>query len=106
LLHAGAIYDVGLYLVGFPFSLWAVYRVSDLLKSLALPTIIEAAIYVYTFFLGVNLFRLMFTYSRWVFPKIDLESESSSPFRHRGVWAAIILTVFGSVVSDILLKAF
>jgi hypothetical protein len=106
-LHRGAVYDVGLYLVGIPFSLWAVSRVSGLLsKYPSLPTIIEAAIYVYVFFIGLNLFRLFFGYSRWVFPKIELESERSSPLRHRGFWIAITLAVFGSVASDILLKIF
>ena len=73
-LHGGAVYDVGLYLVGIPFSLWAVYRASGVLsKYPSLQTIIEAAIYVYVFFIGLNLFRLFFGYSRWVFPKIELE---------------------------------
>ena len=78
-LHRGAVYDVGLYLIGIPFSLWAVARVSGVLsKYPSLPTIIEAAIYVYVFFIGLNLFRLFFGYSRWVFPKIEL-----SPKDHR-----------------------
>ena len=73
-LHGGVVYDVGLYLIGIPFSLWVVYRVSGVLsKYPSLPTIIEAAIYVYVFFIGLNLFRLFFGYSRWVFPKIELE---------------------------------
>jgi hypothetical protein len=72
-LHGGAVYDVGLCLLGIPFSLWAVYRVSGVLsKYIPLPTIIESALYVYVFFIGLNLFRLFFWYSRWVFQKIEL----------------------------------
>jgi hypothetical protein len=91
-------------LIGFPISLWAVYRVSGILKNLSLSTMIKAAIYVYVFFVGLNLFRIFFSYSRWVFPKIELESDRSSPLRHRGIWGAIVLAVALPLATDVFFK--
>jgi hypothetical protein len=100
-LHSGAIYDVALNILGFPIAIWACYHVSRVLEGAPnLPTIITSAIYIYIFFLALNLFRVFFFYSRWVFPKVELETERSSPFRHRAAWAAITLAVLGAAIWD------
>ncbi|MGP0061199.1 MAG: hypothetical protein ACLPID_18155 [Beijerinckiaceae bacterium] len=100
-LHAGAIYDVGLYILGFPVAIWATYHVSRALEAAPkLPTVITSAIYIYIFFAALNLFRVFFLYSRWVFPKVELESERSSPFRHRAVWAGLTIATLGGVIWD------
>jgi len=52
------------------------------------------------FFGGLFIFRGVFTYSRWVFPKIEIQSEASPPLRHRAVWAAIMIAVFSAAIWD------
>jgi hypothetical protein len=60
-IHAGSIYEVALYILGFPVAIWAAYHVSVVLEAAPkLPTIITSAIYIYIFFLAVNLFRVFF----------------------------------------------
>lgn len=56
-----------------------------------MPSIISSAIYIYAFFIALNIFRVLFSYSRWVFPKVELETDiSSSPLRHRAIWLGIM----------------
>ena len=50
------------------------------------------------------IFRGLFTYSRWVFPKIEIYSETSPP-RHRGVWFAIMVGIPGAVFGGAILEA-
>ncbi len=99
-LHQVGIYDLLLFVVGLPFALWIDYRFSPNIDKLNLPVVLSAGIYVYLFFAGLFIFRGVFTYSRWVFPKIEIQSESSPPLRHRAVWAAIMIGVFGGAVWD------
>jgi hypothetical protein len=99
-IHKPGIYDLFLLTIGLPFSLWIDYRLSPSIERLNLPTVLRGGIYVYCFFLGLFVFRGLFSYSRWVFPKIEIHSENSLPLRHRAVWAAIMIGVFGGAVWD------
>ena len=100
-LHGGAIYDIGLFFVGLPIAIWAAYHVSLVLDAAPkLPTIISSAIYIYIFFVAMNLFRVFFLYSRWVFPKVELEGERSAPLSHRVAWGGITLAVVGAAIWD------
>jgi hypothetical protein len=99
-LHQPGVYDLLLFIVGLPFALWIDYRFSPSIDSLKLPTVLSSGLYVYLFLAGLFIFRGIFTYSRWVFPKIEIPSEASQPLRHRTVWAAIMVAVFGGAVWD------
>ena len=96
-LHKQGIYDLFLLLVGLPFSLAIDYVVSGPIDKLQLHDVLTTALYVYFFIAGLYIFRGLFTYSRWVFPKIEIESPSSPPLRHRGVWFVIIAGIPGAV---------
>jgi hypothetical protein len=99
-LHQQGIYDLLLFIVGLPFALWIDYRFSPSIDKLALPSVLSAGVYVYLFFAGLFIFRGIFTYSRWVFPKIEIQSETSPPLRHRVVWLGIMIAVFGAAIWD------
>ena len=78
-LHRGGAYDALLFLLGISLAIWIVIRLDQILESHRFPTIISYSIYVYVFFLSLNLFRMFFSYSRWVFPKIELETHGNAP---------------------------
>jgi hypothetical protein len=99
-LHQPGIYDLILFILGLPFALWIDYRFSPSIDTLKLPSVLATGLYVYLFVAGLFIFRGIFTYSRWVFPKIEIQTEASPPLRHRAVWAAIMIGVFGGAVWD------
>jgi hypothetical protein len=99
-LHQPGIYDLLLFTLGLPLALWIDYRFSLGIEKMKFPGVLSASLYAYLFFAGLYIFRGLFTYSRWVFPKIEIQSDTSSPFRHRAVWGAIMIAVFGGAILD------
>jgi hypothetical protein len=99
-LHGPAVYDAMLGIAGIPLSLWGAYRLGHpIVARVHVPFSIETAVYIYAFLLALNVFRVLFSYGKWVFPKIE-ESEKSSSGRHRVVWAAIITGIVISALWD------
>jgi len=101
-LHQQGVYDIFLFLVGLPFALWLDYRCEPLIDQLKVPTVLASGLYVYAFIAALFLFRGIFDYSRWVFPKIEMQTNASPPLRHRAVWLAIMIAVFGGAIWDAL----
>jgi hypothetical protein len=55
----------------------------------------------YTFFVTLVLFRTLFSYTRWVFPKVEIETDATAkPIRHRAIWGAILLALVGPAAYD------
>jgi hypothetical protein len=99
-LRKAGIYDLLLFIVGLPFALVIVYEVSSIIEKLQLPMMLTSGLYVYAFFVGLYIFRGLFTYLRWVFPKIEIESDTSPPLHHRALWLLIILGIPGAVFGE------
>jgi hypothetical protein len=104
--HRAAVYDILLVFTGLPMAIWLAYRVVGGITDGRSPPIIISILYVYVFFAAIQLFRILFSYSRWVFPKVELDTESGSPLRHRGIWGGIFLAIAGSFLSDFLKSFF
>jgi hypothetical protein len=100
-LHKQGTYDVLLFFCGLPLTLWGVTRVGNvLIEGWRLPQVLSVAVYVYLFFLLLNVFRGLFSYARWVFPKIEFVSSISSTIAHRSFLLAILIGIVGSAVWD------
>jgi hypothetical protein len=103
-LHKPGIYDVLLLVVGLPLAFAINYLMSPFITKLNLSNILTSALYTYFFIAGLYVFRGLFTYSRWVFPKTEIESQYSPPMRHRAIWATITLgipsAVFGGAIFE------
>jgi hypothetical protein len=102
-LHRQAIYDFLLFVFALPLVLWAESRLGLLfIEPKQLPFALSIGIYVYVFFFFVNVFRMIFSYARWAFPKIELESAQSSVATHRAILVALLIGIIGSAVWDAL----
>jgi hypothetical protein len=100
-LHGPSTYDALLMIIGWPLSLWGAYKIGHLIVGgRELSPAVGTAVYVYGFFLSANIFRALFSYSRWIFPKIELESANSPPLKHRALWYTIIIGVIGASAWD------
>jgi hypothetical protein len=100
-LHHSNTYDALLLVIGIPLTLWATSRIGNaIVLRLHLASAAQTALYIYLFFLYLNVFRWMFSYGRWVYPKIELESRNSAPSRHRTVWSVLVLGILGAAIWD------
>ena len=60
-------------------------------------------IYVFVFYLSLIVFRVIFSYARWTFPKVEVSSSVDTyQVGHRVAIVAILLGVGGSIVYDLL----
>jgi hypothetical protein len=103
-LHRGGIYDILLAIFGLPLAIWACVRLEALVPSIDTLWILpRALIYIYTLYMTLALFRVIFSYSRWVFPKIEMENVvRRSPLRHRAAWAVVLVAIFAPAIYDTL----
>jgi hypothetical protein len=101
-IHGAAVYDLLLVGVGLPLAVWGTVEIGNIAPSIdKLSTFPRVLIYCYALFASITLFRVLFSYARWVFPKIEVEVQGqTSPLRHRAVWAAAIGALFWPAIYD------
>jgi hypothetical protein len=104
-LHVHSVYDVLLWLLGFPLSFWACYRASNSVDQVFANGFIRAAAYVYVFMAAVFGFRVLFHYARWIWPRVEYQSRKNRTLPHKFVWVTIMLGVLGNLASDLLKRA-
>ncbi len=103
-LHSRYIYDLLVVTLGFPASFLFVYRVDLILRPrLRLPDALFVAFYVYLVLVALLAFRLLFNYSKWIFPKLEFPTrEQVGPRRHKALIVIIGLTALSLVVESFL----
>lgn len=106
-LHKQGCYDGLLMFLGLPFTLWATYRAGPWFITGTMPTAIITAIYVYLFFVLLNLFRTLFSYTRWVFPLVELVGiGKNSTQGHRVFWftivSSLVIAVLAILITDVI----
>jgi hypothetical protein len=91
-LHRHSVYDVLLWLVGFPLSFWICSKLAPFVEGVAggLSTFLKSALYFYVFVIALNLLRIAFHYARWIWPLTEFRSEMSSSIKHKTILSLIL----------------
>jgi len=101
-LHKRIVYDFYLYLVFYPITFWCIYRVSEFMKG-KIGTVLSIGIYLYIFFFILFLLRLLFNYTRWIFPLLEFIPKSGTKMgRHRTILTIILLGTISSLLYDVI----
>lgn len=106
-IHKAGAYDLLLLILGLPLSVWACAKIEKLLPEIdQMATIPRSLIYFCVFMLALTAFRVVFSYSRWVFPKVEIEgSGNRTVLRHRAIWIAVTSAVVGPAFYDLVKAA-
>lgn len=99
--HKHSIYDLLLYLLGFPISFWICYKLSDKLDTLFQNNFMVNASYMYVFLSSLVIFRLLFHYIRWVTPLVEYVYDGSKIGTHRTIAFGISISIVSAVIYDI-----
>jgi hypothetical protein len=102
-LHAAFVYDFGLMVVGLPLGLYLCWRLSALIDSNlgSHSNFLAAVAYFYLVLMGVWMYRILFGYSKWAFPTIELRECEDRSRTHRWFWGAIIMGIIGKAAYDV-----
>lgn len=101
-LHHPRSYDAVAIPFGFPLSFDIVYHLDRLIRRvLTLPEALSVALYVYVVLVVLLLFRTLFNYARWTFPKLEVDA----PRQHIAAGHRVAITTFALIVVGALVKA-
>jgi hypothetical protein len=91
-MHRAFMYDLGVSVFGLPLGFYVCWKASSLVAQFAgVNTFFAAAAYVYIFFVTLWAFRLLFGYTRWAFPSVELTDNPDKSRTHRAVLGVIVL---------------
>jgi len=103
-IHKKISYDIAIWLFGIPVILAWTYKISlligDELEKAA--EIISIATYIYLFTVLLFLFRILFNYVRFVFPKVEgPRHPNKGPWIHRFTLGTFIISMFAGLFINI-----
>jgi len=103
LLHAAFIYDFGLMLLGLPLGLYVCLRLSSLVEASlgSVHPFLSAVAYVYLMLVGLWLYRILFGYTKWAFPTVELSDTKSRSQNHRAFWYTIVTGLVSAAIFEI-----
>lgn len=103
-MHAAFVYDIGLALLGLPAAIYLCWRLGEIVQAnLGIYSpFLAAAAYIYVFFLVANIYRVLFGYTKWAFPTVELIDNKGQSKTHRKFWFGIMLSIVASAIYDFL----
>lgn len=101
-LYSRYTYDILLWTLGIPTSIALVYHIDKWAKlSVNSPGAVRIPAYMAIFVLGLAVFRFLFNYAKWVFPKLESPKTHGWPVTHRTLLALIWTSVVAVLVESI-----
>lgn len=102
-LHAAFVYDIGLMLFAMPFGLYLCWRLSSIVDTHfgSRSPFLTGVTYVYIMLLGFWLYRLLFGYTKWAFPCVELSDSRSKSTSHRNLWYVLITSIASGAAIEI-----
>ena len=105
-IHKNSIYDLIVWIIGIPIGFWACFKLSSYINQVFSNSFLQSAVFVYVFFLSLFVLRILFHYSRWLYPKIQYKSTKDASIIHRGFFYIIATGIFVTFLYDILCLLF
>lgn len=107
-LHRGAVYDIGLFFPVLPIAIYLCWSLSSFIDKHfgAINVFLSLIIYIYLVYLTLWGYRILFGYTRWAFPSIELSDKSGSEQKHRSFWAKLMTGIMVSLIGSVLWQIF
>ena len=97
-------YDLGLMIFAVPIGLYVAGKAAPYVRESIDPIhpILSAGAYLYLMLMVIWCYRILFGYTKWAFPTVELTNNSDSSTAHRVIWGAIILAIITNLVWETL----
>lgn len=102
-VHSHSVYDILLWVLGFPLSFWVCSKFSLSIESSFGNgnAFVVSALYLYAFVATLFVFRILFHYLRWVCPLVEYRYKNSKMLMHRAIFGVLSIGWVGQFVYDI-----
>ena len=102
--HRHGVYDLFLFLLGFPLAFSIAYKLSGLVNKIfgIFSVFVQNGAYVFIFAVVLYGFRILFSYARWMFPIVEYKNSTSNVRQHRYILGGLILAILGNFLYDLL----
>lgn len=102
-LHKSFVYDVGLFIFGIPLALYVCWKFSGFVDETlgSKSGFLSAVAYFYIFFFVINMYRILFGYTKWAFPTVELEERRNDSKMHRKFWFGVVASLLGALIYDL-----
>ena len=103
-LHRHSIYDIMVWILGFPLSFWICNKLSFKIEGVfgSYSVFLKGALYFYVFIIALNILRIGFHYARWIWPLIEYKSEKSKSLKHKTILSLLASGLGIPVIYDII----
>ncbi|WP_430811604.1 MULTISPECIES: hypothetical protein [unclassified Carboxylicivirga] len=101
-IHQNSVYDIIVWTLGLPIGFWACSKIEDWINQSFTNDFLSSLSYVYIFFISLMVLRVLFHYSRWLYPKLQFKSNQDLSLIHRGFFYVITTGILGSFLYDII----
>ena len=102
-LHRGSVYDIGLFFPVLPIAIYICWSFSTFIENHfgAINVFLSSLIYIYLVFLTMWVYRILFGYTRWAFPSIELNDKSDNEQYHRSFWKKLVSGIVISLIASL-----
>lgn len=103
-IHKQHVYDIILWLFGYPMGFWACYKLSKYIKNIfgGVSVFVQSAAYVYIFLVSLFLIHFLFRYARWIWPVIEYKTLDDRASKHRKTSGVIVLSLIGAMTWNLI----
>ncbi|WP_375204452.1 hypothetical protein [Hyphococcus sp.] len=104
-LHGSFVYDVGLLLFALPVAIYVAWKLSPFVKEHIgiYSEFLSASVYIYTVFMCAWAYRVLFGYTKWAFPLVELSDQATWTQKHRRFWWGMLAALLTGFVLDVIL---
>lgn len=102
-VHRHSVYDILLWVLGFPLSFWVCYKFSVIIENAfgGNNAFVTNALYLYVFLTTLFIFRILFHYLRWLCPLVEYQSKVNRMLAHRAIFLALSIGLAGKFLYDL-----
>lgn len=101
-IHQSAIYDLLVWILGIPAGFYVCSKASSLIMWMAPYSVfVQNTAYTLIFFASLLGLRVLFQYTRWIWPLVEYRSSKNKAIKHRTVWGMIMVSLAGTLIFEL-----
>ncbi|RUT85550.1 MULTISPECIES: hypothetical protein [unclassified Mesorhizobium] len=100
--HGPFVYDYGLIFFGMPLAIYTCWILVPFVNGVisSQSNILGNGTYVYIVLASLWFYRVLFGYTKWAFPLVEMKEQQKRPKLHRRFWWGLVILLSGKIFWD------